>query len=147
VTEELTKKVISKFRADPLFQEEVESTRKVMAENPEVVDAKGRPFFDEDTLYAGVVDEGKSRRLFTDQFAYPEERNILHTLTEKIQERNTDAFENPDEVFDVFARAMMTGNILPLGKLIDRTFGKGILRKLGDLDRDFEEKKQFVENL
>jgi len=148
VTEELTKKAMSKFREDPLFQEEVESTNKNIASLPDdAVNVKRRPFFYEETFYIRADKKWWKKRFFAEQFSYPEERNILHTLTKKIQERNKDAFENPDEVFDVFARAMMTGHLLALGKLIDRTFGKGTLRKLGEVDPDIEERKKFVENL
>ncbi len=42
---------------------------------------------------------------------------------------------------------MLTGNILPVGRLVDGTFGRGTLRRIGELDHDTQALEEFVESL
>ncbi len=72
---------------------------------------------------------------------------MLHILVGKLFERNLEQFTNQDEVFEEFAKGMMTGNILPVGRLIERTFGKGTFRKIGELDEDIQAQIEFVDSL
>jgi hypothetical protein len=46
-------------------------------------------------------------------------------------ERNPGHFTSTEEVFKVFAEAVLSGRLLELARLIDQTFGKGAFRKLG----------------
>lgn len=80
-------------------------------------------------------------------FSYGEERENLNLLMDKIVEKNSGKFKNKEEVLMVFAKGMITGNILPLGRLLDRTFGKGIFRKIGELDKDTQKQKEFINSL
>jgi len=56
-------------------------------------------------------------------------------------------FTDPEEVFEAFARGMMTGNPLEIGRLVDGTFGKGTFRKIGEMDEDVDEQLKYVESL
>lgn len=47
-----------------------------------------------------------------------------------IYERNQDNFENREQLMEMFMKAQVTGNILPVAKLIDNTLAKGYFRKL-----------------
>jgi hypothetical protein len=82
-----------------------------------------------------------------EQFGYALERNILHHLIQKLFLRNHDQFQNVSQINDMFRRGMMTGNILALGKLIEGTFGKGTLRKIGNLDSNLNAQEGFVKSL
>jgi len=44
-------------------------------------------------------------------------------------------------------KGMMTGDILPVGRLVDKTFSKGTLRKIGELDSDIKMQEEFVDSL
>ena len=68
-------------------------------------------------------------------------------MIDKILEKNPDKFQDKEEVFEVFAKGMITGNILPVGRLVERTFGKGTLRKIGELDQDLRAQEEFVNSL
>jgi hypothetical protein len=68
-------------------------------------------------------------------------------LIDKILERNSEKFQDREEIFEIFAKGMMTGNILPVGRLIERTFGNGTLRRIGELDQDIQAQKEFVNSL
>lgn len=91
--------------------------------------------------------EEKPKKIITEGFAYESERNILNILMDKIVERNPEKFQDREEVFEVFARGMMTGNILPVGRLVDGAFGNGTLRRVGELDQDMRAQEEFVDSL
>ena len=42
---------------------------------------------------------------------------------------------------------MFSGNLLTAGKIIEKTFGVGTFRRLGELGSDPEEQKEFIESL
>lgn len=146
VTEELTKRFIESHSDNPLFKEEIEATAEIKKQNPDAVDSEGNPFFREDTFYVSVTGEKEGEKLLEGaEFTYREEREVLHVLIDKLYQKKTEEFRDREEVFDLFARSMFTGNILPLGRLIDRTFGKGTFRKIGEAE--LEEQKRIVEQL
>lgn len=68
-------------------------------------------------------------------------------MIDKILERNSEKFQDREEIFEVFAKGMMTGNILPVGRLIEKTFGNGTLRRIGELDQDIKAQEDFVSSL
>jgi len=79
-------------------------------------------------------------------FGYETERLVLNSLIDKIYSANQDKFQNREEVFDVFAKAMFDGNILPIGRLLDKTFDDGTFTKLSHIT-ETQELKIFVDAL
>ena len=63
---------------------------------------------------------------------YWPERKMLHDLLAKLYEANRDRFTSREGVFDLFAKAVFTGKLLDLARLIETTLGKGSLRALGE---------------
>jgi len=72
---------------------------------------------------------------------------MLNDLLDKLYQKNQDKFKDREQVFDVFAKSMLSGNLLPVGRLVDRTLGKGTFRKIGELDKDIQKQKEFIEKL
>lgn len=66
------------------------------------------------------------------QSSYHAERAKLNKIVKDIFEKNSDKFESQEEVFDEFARAYFTGKLLPIARLIEKTYGKGSFRKVGE---------------
>ncbi len=162
VTEEVTKRFIKKLFKDPFFSDETRQTEDIIGKYPRAVTESGKSLFDEDTFYAETqsnkswkesVDRlfgklfGSRVKISTESFTYKQERKVLNMLIDKILERNPEKFQDREEVFEIFAKGMMTGNILPVGRLIERTFGKGALRGIGELDHDVEAQESFVATL
>jgi len=161
VTEGMTKRFAAKLFDNPLFAGEIRQTKDVITKYPRAVTGAGEPLFDDNTFYAEV--EGKKswgeavgrlfgaqekpKKITTECFTYQSERKILNTLINKILEKNPEKFKNGEEVFEVFAKGMMTGNILPVGRLIERTFGNGTLRRIGELDENIQAQEEFVNSL
>jgi len=49
----------------------------------------------------------------------------------EIYQRNKGEFGSEEEIFKTFAKAVLTGRLMELARLIDNTYGKGSFRKLG----------------
>lgn len=62
----------------------------------------------------------------------PTQRIIVLDLIDELYEKNKFLFTTKDEVFDIFAKAVMTGRLLPLARLIEKTYGKGSFREIGE---------------
>lgn len=67
--------------------------------------------------------------------AYEQERTSLRYLVNDLFEKNQDQFNAPDEVFLLFAKGALTGNVLELARLIEKTYGKGWFRKIGEMTK------------
>lgn len=79
--------------------------------------------------------------------SYARPRQIYAMLYEKIYLANKNQFKNAGEIKDLTIRAMLTGNILPLGKLIDKTFSKGIFRLIGESDANIDKLDKVINEL
>jgi hypothetical protein len=88
-----------------------------------------RQAFTDEVMLVYRVDEG-TVKLVT--YTYPESRRALNNLLAKLHGSNTDRFTSQEEVFPLFTRAYFTGKILPIERLVDRTFRKGTFRQLGE---------------
>jgi len=161
VTEEMTKRFITKNLDNPLFSDEINQTGDIIKKYPRALTESGEPIFSEDTFYAEIEgkkswgkaigrlfgSQEKSKIIKTEAFVYKPERKILNKLIDEVFERNSEKFQDREEVFEVFAKGMMTGNILPVGRLIEKTFGIGTLRRIGELDNDIEGQEKFVDHI
>ncbi len=65
-------------------------------------------------------------------YCYPEARKKLNGLITELYEKNKNDFQSQEEVFDLFAKAALSGRLLPIVRLIEKTFGKGSFRRLGE---------------
>ena len=80
-------------------------------------------------------------------FVYQEERGVLENLMGKILARNLGKFSSIEDVFDLFVKNFITGQMLELGRVIEKTFGAGTFRKLGAYNEDVDGLKTFVDAL
>ena len=140
----------------------MQPSQYIIAKYPRTfISGSKEPLFNEDTFYANIEDKkpwgGAAGRLFgaseklkrinTNCFTYELERKILNILIDKIFEKNSEKFQEREDVFEVFAKSIITGDILPMGRLIDSTFGRGTLRRIGELDQNIQEQENFVNSL
>jgi hypothetical protein len=66
------------------------------------------------------------------EWRYKEMRERLNILIGEIHSRNRPRFASEDEVFALFARAVFTGRLLEVARIVESTFGPGSFRKLGE---------------
>ena len=65
-------------------------------------------------------------------YSYAIERRKLKDIVNELYDKNRDSFNSPDEIFTVFTKAVFTGRLLPLSRLVEKTFGKGSFREIGE---------------
>ncbi|MBA3732983.1 hypothetical protein H0W91_01255 [Patescibacteria group bacterium] len=111
-------------------------------------DGKERYFTDLEEGVIGMLTEKffnekiKSEILFSEElknkgevpfeFSRQEEIQLLNDLVDQIFEKNIDDFKSRDEILELFIRAQVNGNLLRVGKLIEKTFGKGSFREISE---------------
>lgn len=61
-----------------------------------------------------------------------EELGFLNKLVDDLWKQNKDTFETRDDVFKLFVDAHVNGHLLQVGKLVEKTFGKGSFRRLAE---------------
>ena len=94
-----------------------------------------KKFYDEvltqDPLFSNEISssEGTNEEEDTSRL---EELAFLNKLVDDLWEGNKDRYETRDDVFKLFLDAHVHGRLLPIGRLIERTFGKGSFRQLGE---------------
>lgn len=70
--------------------------------------------------------------------SYADRVNALRVTCQDLYERNRERFVSPQEVFRVFAEAYFSGKLLPLARLIEKTYGKGAFRFIADYENNGE---------
>lgn len=158
ITEELSKRtmrnLIGDLRENPIFSDELSETEGIIKEySGTAIDGRGKSLFTGDTLYAEIItqetipDQGGDATpnsypsILTKEFVYKKQRRMLNSIIDRVWNKHKDIYKDQEEVFDVFAKAYMTGNLLTIGRLIEDTFGEGTLRKIGELNMRPEKKK------
>jgi len=73
-------------------------------------------------------------------YTYEESRHNLRGLINDVFVKNADRFKSTEEVFNLFADAVLNGRLLPLARLLEETYGKGYFRELGDMTKKHSNK-------
>lgn len=159
IVEKITKMNINGLLKNPVFDDEIKSYNKIKTANIDMKSYSGLTLFDNETYFAEIIDNRskglksilprlrQEEQVHAIRFTYKEERLILDTLIGKIEQKKSDNHTNTDEIFEIFAKAAITDNILPMARLIENTFGHGTLRHIGELDDNIDEQKRFIESL
>ena len=164
MTEMVTKRIVLNAIAknDPLFKDLATDTQEASEKYPEATDSYGRLIFDDHLFYAKENKDGFLMKIllkmlreevlpvYACRFAYQREQDILNGLIDKIFERNKGNFNNREEIYLLFEKSYVTGDMVKIGMLIDQTFGAGTFRKLGVLSPSIiedQDQKDFLEAL
>jgi hypothetical protein len=95
--------------------EDIESLRKTVAALSEIPQEDG----------------GANVRIM--EYSYKNERKQLNELIDNLYEKNQSEFSSREDVFKLFVEAAMSGRLLPIARLIEKTCGKGSFRELGEM--------------
>lgn len=60
------------------------------------------------------------------------EMDRTRRVAEVVWEKNKESLKDPEAVMTMFLRAQVTGNVLPIARLMEKTFGKGFFRHVGE---------------
>mgnify|MGYP000868879778 CR=1 FL=1 len=106
-----------------LASDEAKEMRKKLAEKKEIPE--------DDIIWVGKKGENDWETV-----SYLQQRNVLNYVCEEIQKQFPDEYQSADDVYKVFLNAHFTGRLLPLARLVEKTFGEGSFRLLGNMDTD-----------
>lgn len=138
VVETLAVNFWEKIAQDPRFKdemEELECIKTALREEGE----ESEQLINE--ICAFTLDKEELETIY---FGFPIERAALTILINKISEKNR-ATPKESETFDLFVKSMLTGHMVELGKLIDKTFGIGTFKKIGKMSSKQHNAKEFLE--
>jgi hypothetical protein len=131
VTEELTKRFLQEYApTQDIFKKDLETTRlfkEKLEKEKHITTVDGTPISTDDMAFG--IDTGDE--FMYQDFSYGDERSALRTLIKTIQEKNSDRFASEEAVFDEFAKAYFAGNLLPIARLINKTYGEKSFRAVG----------------
>jgi len=82
----------------------------------------------------GVVSKDGHVSLFPSN----EQRQVLGYICDQIAIVFPDEYQSPDDVLREFFKAQITGEILGIARLVEKTFGNGSFRLLGEMDMEPE---------
>jgi len=117
-----------------LMSDEAKELRKKVAENEEIPE--------DDILWVGK--KGKNDWA---SVSYSTQRQVLDYVCTKIQKEFPDQYQSADEVFKEFLKAHFTGQLLPIARLVEKTFGEGSFRLFGNMDHSEESGVLHLESL
>lgn len=69
-------------------------------------------------------------------FSYYEQRKVLDYIVDGLYKDNADKFDSRDEVMKLFFKSHFNGKLLPIARLIEKSFGKGAFEIVGMMDDD-----------
>lgn len=163
VTATLEKSFIMKMRQLPEFADDVEESDRILAAyKPKMLAGGLKTGLDD--IYQLWLETKDGQRIRFDEWnelrdrmpdqtkigiqvrsvSYDLERRALSTLLRKIADR-TD-MKDEQTIFSEFSKAALTGNVLGIGKLLDRVFGQGTYRGLGE-QADEKSFSEFIDSL
>ncbi len=86
--------------------------------------------YNEDDIYT-VTKEGRF-----DTHCYPKHEKVLEQISDKIYQDNPQRFNSKEEVIKEFLKAMLNGDTIDIGKLIEKSFGSKSFKILGTMTED-----------
>jgi len=93
--------------------------------------------------FVWVSEDGKN----WERFSYQKPREVLDYVCVEIQKQFPEQYQNMDEVFEEFLKAHFTGRLLTIARLVEKTFGKGGFRTLGNMTTESSSAVSHLESL
>ena len=66
-------------------------------------------------------------------YSYENIRKRFNVSLDDIYRKNKNEFSSREEVFNLFAKSTLTGRLMSVARLIEKTYGEGTFRKLGEI--------------
>lgn len=162
LNEELTRIWLPSLLKDPVFAQEIERTKQLRRNNWKAGDnISGRSILDPETFTLIPRPNPQARTMYVDEHgtsvrgtldmvwysAREKERSVFRQLVSKICDRNRDQLPTYEDALKVFAKAAFGGNLKPVGRLIDKTFGPKTFATIVEFKDDIQELRKFVQAL
>ncbi len=150
VTESLAIEIFHQAKTNPMFAPDLSDSTNITHSLPahDVYQNPDTYYVKEERTYPDGQ-EGNEDLVMTHKtvfgHGYGEERMSLNILIDKIMDHHSE-YKDRQEVFDLFAQAVLQGNMMPLARVIEGTFGRGTFRILGECS-DPQKMKKLVKSL
>lgn len=129
VTEELVKRFDKRFFEKLAYTSEAVQKRNKFREELKADETKDPDLADDIAYYSSQQLEDGSFKTNLERYNHIKERNKLWSIIDEIHSKNG---QDKEEIFNVFARTALSGDLRPLTSLIEETLGPGSFKKLGE---------------
>jgi len=129
IVAEAEKKLIPKILDLPLFKKEKSWLTSDYANGLKKELSERRSIPEDEIIWIG--DKNKDD---WETVSYRQQRRVLNYVCEEIQKEFPDQYADTDSVFKEFLKANFTGQLLPIARLVEKTFGEGSFRILGNME-------------
>ena len=133
IVAETEKRLIPRLLAHPELAKEKEWMLSEKAEELKRQIAKEHHIHVDDIIWV----EQKEKLKF-EAVGYKTQREVLSYVCTEIQKQFPDQFASNDDVSKLFINANFTGRLLPIARLVEKTFGEGSFRLLGNMGTNRE---------
>lgn len=117
-----------------LISDEAKEMKKKLAEEKEIPEDD-------------IVWVGKKGKDDWETVSYPRQRDVLNYVCAEIQKQFPEEYQSADDVYKTFLNAHFTGRLLNLARIVEKTFGEGSFRLLGNMDTDKQSGVLHLESL
>lgn len=131
VTEELAGRFCNQFFKEINQLKEVSAKKKSVIEENSSPDEREQAMTNILEIITTQQSSGQWKSIFITH-TYPEERGQLNKIIDELWERNKDKYHSREDIFNLFVNAMLHGQLLPLARLVEKSYSKGILRYFGE---------------
>ncbi|MCK9352483.1 MAG: hypothetical protein M0P76_06925 [Candidatus Pacebacteria bacterium] len=125
----IEKNMLQEMLELPLFEEEKKLRESDEWRSMRSAIAKKRRMDEDDIVWFNPKNEKEG-----DLIGYPAQREALAYVMSEIQKEFPDQYQTTDEVYKEFLRSQFTGRFLNVARLVEKTFGEGSFRILGNMD-------------
>jgi hypothetical protein len=128
IIEELT------MRFDRQYFQDFPPLEDVIKYRAEIEQEVAEPKYEDAKEISEVVTkpEGDGYRTTIKPYVYGKQRRILRSVISKIYDTNEGQYPSKEVVFELFAKAELSGRLLEVARIIEQSLGKGSFRKLGE---------------
>lgn len=142
IVAETEKKLLGKLLDCPVLFEEKEWLTSNEAKEIRQKISKEEDIPEDDIIWVS----GKDRNDY-ESVSYPKQREVLNYICTEIQKEFPDKYSSAEAVYKTFLNAHFTGRLLNIAHLVEKTFGEGSFRLLGNMDTSRESGASFLETL
>lgn len=128
IVSETEKRFLNRLLDHPGLKKEKEWLMSDKAISKKIQFAREKNISVDDVIWTGKGGEKEGRALY-----YTSQREVFGYLCLEIQKQFSSQYKNSDEVYKVFLAAHFTGKLLPISRLVEKTFGEGGFRLLGNM--------------
>jgi hypothetical protein len=117
-----------------LTSDEAKEMRKKLAEEKEIPE--------DDIVWVGKKGKDDWKAV-----SYLQQRNVLNYICAEIQKQFPEQYQSADDVYKAFLNTHFTGRLLLIARIVEKTFGEGSFRILGNMNIDDQSGVLHLESL